>query len=142
MSWISQEEAGLAVRLALPFIDVLIGNQLELMLVSGERDLDSAVAKLRKAGIPLLVSKLGEQERASGRREPVFLPPYSVEVCTTIGPVTGSPRASSMPCSRTSQLSNAFTMETPTPPSSSAAELFGSHADSRRGGRDDPTARP
>lgn len=86
MSWISQEEAGLAVRLALPFIDVLIGNQLELMLVSGERDLDSAVATLRKAGVPMLVSKLGEQgTRVWQGEEPVFLPPYSVEVCTTIG---------------------------------------------------------
>jgi len=30
MSWRKPEEAGLAVRLALPFVDVLIGNQLEL----------------------------------------------------------------------------------------------------------------
>ena len=30
MSWRSPDEAGLAIRLALPFVDVLIGNQLEL----------------------------------------------------------------------------------------------------------------
>jgi 5-dehydro-2-deoxygluconokinase len=47
MSWGGPEEAGLAVRLALPFVDVLIGNQLELRLVAGESDLDAARAKRR-----------------------------------------------------------------------------------------------
>lgn len=86
MSWRSPEEAGLAVRLALPHIDVLIGNQLELMLVSGAKDLDTAVAVLGKQGVPTLVSKLGEQgTRVWQGGDSVFLPPYSVEVCTTIG---------------------------------------------------------
>jgi 5-dehydro-2-deoxygluconokinase len=61
MSWRKPEEAGLAARLALPFVDVLIGNQLELKLVAGVDDLDRATAKLRDAGVPTLVSKLGEQ---------------------------------------------------------------------------------
>ena len=60
MSWRKPEEAGLAVRLALPFVDVLIGNQLELRLVSGVNDLDQATAKLQQSGVPMLVSKLGE----------------------------------------------------------------------------------
>ncbi|MBI5083080.1 MAG: 5-dehydro-2-deoxygluconokinase [Acidobacteria bacterium] len=86
MSWRSPEEAGLAVRLALPFVDVLIGNQPELMLVAGEPTLDLATAKLRKLGLPVLVSKLGEQgTRVWTGDESVFLPPYKVEVCTTIG---------------------------------------------------------
>jgi 5-dehydro-2-deoxygluconokinase len=86
MSWRSPEEAGLAVRLALPFVDVLIGNQPELMLVAGEPTLDGAVAKLRKLRLPVLVSKLGEQgTRVWTGDESVFLPPYQVEVCTTIG---------------------------------------------------------
>jgi 5-dehydro-2-deoxygluconokinase len=84
MSWESPEEAGLAVRLALPFVDVLIGNQLELMLVAGVDDLDQAIEKLRT--VPMLVSKLGEMgTRVWAADGPVFLPPYSVDVVSTIG---------------------------------------------------------
>jgi 5-dehydro-2-deoxygluconokinase len=84
MSWASAEEAGLAIRLALPFADVLIGNQLELMLTAGVNNLEEAVRRLRR--VPLLVSKLGDEgTRVFGEGEPVFLPPYEVEVCTTIG---------------------------------------------------------
>jgi 5-dehydro-2-deoxygluconokinase len=86
MSWRKPEEAGLAVRLALPFVDVLIGNQLELKLVAGDEDLDQATAKLQFAGVPMLVSKLGEQgTRVLSGSDSVYLPPYSVDVCTTIG---------------------------------------------------------
>jgi 5-dehydro-2-deoxygluconokinase len=74
------------VRLALPFVDVLIGNQLELKLVAGDEDLDQATAKLQFAGVPMLVSKLGELgTRVLTGGDSVYLPPYSVEVCTTIG---------------------------------------------------------
>jgi 5-dehydro-2-deoxygluconokinase len=86
MSWASPEQAGLAVRLALPFVDVLIGNQPELMLVSGAGDLDSATSRLRKAGVPMLVSKLGELgTRVWMGDHSVFLPPYKVPVISTIG---------------------------------------------------------
>jgi 5-dehydro-2-deoxygluconokinase len=86
MSWKKPEEAGLAVRLALPFVDILIGNQLELMLAAGADNLDIAVAKLQKAGVPMLVSKLGELgTRVLTRGETVYLPPYVVDVATTIG---------------------------------------------------------
>jgi 5-dehydro-2-deoxygluconokinase len=85
MSWPSPAEAGLAVRLALPFIDVLIGNQPELRLVAGVEDLERATETLRDR-VPMLVSKLGEQgTRVWQRGESVFLPPYSVEVISTIG---------------------------------------------------------
>jgi len=85
MSWPSPAEAGQAVRLALPFIDVLIGNQPELRLVTGEPDLDRATEILRER-VPLLVSKLGEQgTRVWHGGDSVFLPPYSVEVVSTIG---------------------------------------------------------
>jgi 5-dehydro-2-deoxygluconokinase len=86
MSWRKPEEAGLAARLALPFVDVLIGNQLELKLVAGIDDLDAAVAKLRDTGVRTLVSKLGEQgTRVLTANDSVFLPPYSVDVVSTIG---------------------------------------------------------
>ena len=85
MSWPGPEAAGQAVRLALPFIDVLIGNQLELRLVAGEEHLERATEVLRER-VPLLVSKLGEQgTRVWQGRESVFLPPYEVEVVSTIG---------------------------------------------------------
>ena len=85
MSWEGPEAAGLAVRLALPYVDVLIGNQLELWLVADCTDLDEAVSKLRNT-IPMLVSKLGaEGTRVWQGDQWVFLPPYEVEVVTTIG---------------------------------------------------------
>jgi 5-dehydro-2-deoxygluconokinase len=85
MSWESPEAAGLAVRLALPFVDVLIGNQPELMLVAGEHDLDRATARLRSR-VPMVVSKLGEMgTRVWTGDDAVFLPPYRVEVVSTIG---------------------------------------------------------
>lgn len=67
-------------------MDVLIGNQPELMLVAGEPDLERATAKLRATGLPVLVSKLGDEgTRVWTTGGSVFLPPYKVEVCTTIG---------------------------------------------------------
>ena len=86
MSWRTPEEAGLAVRLALPFVDVLIGNQLELKLVAGVDDLNDATARLQKAGVSMLISTLGDQgTRVLSGGDSVYLPPYSAEVCTTIG---------------------------------------------------------
>ncbi len=86
MSWKRPEDAGLAIRLALPFVDVLIGNQLELTLAAGVSDLDEAITKLRDAGVSMLVSKLGELgTRVLTRDETVYLPPYKVDVATTIG---------------------------------------------------------
>ena len=86
MSWRKPEEAGLAVRLALPFVDVLVGNQLELKLVAGVDDLDRATTKLREAAVPMLVSKMGELgTRVLTANDDIFLPPYVVEVVSTIG---------------------------------------------------------
>ena len=86
MSWPGPEEAGLAVRLALPFVDVLIGNELELTIVTGAGSLNDAVDRLRKASVPMLVSKLGDKgTREWQNGESVFLEPYSVEVVSTIG---------------------------------------------------------
>lgn len=85
MSWTSPENAGLAVRLALPFVDVLIGNELELTLVAGSKSLDEAIGQLRQS-VPMLVSKLGDKgTRVWTADGSVFLEPYSVEVVSTIG---------------------------------------------------------
>ena len=86
MSWPSVEEAGLAVRLALPCVDILIGNPPELTLVAGAGNLGAAIEWLRGRGVPMLVSKLGaEGTRVWADGESVFLPPYQVEVVSTIG---------------------------------------------------------
>lgn len=86
MSWRNPQQAGLAVRLALPFVDVLIGNDLELKLVAGCDDLDAAVDSLRKKRVPMLVSKLGDRgTRVWTGDESVFLEPYRVPVLSTIG---------------------------------------------------------
>jgi len=86
MSWPSPDEAGLAVRLALPFVDVLIGNELELSIVAVAGSLEQAVDILRKARVPMLVSKLGDKgTRVWMGDESVFLEPYSVDVVSTIG---------------------------------------------------------
>ncbi|HKW99454.1 MAG TPA: 5-dehydro-2-deoxygluconokinase [Bryobacteraceae bacterium] len=86
MSWTSPAEAGLAVRLALPFVDVLIGNEPELELVAGACNLDEAIEKLRQARISTLVSKLGHKgTRVWTGVESIFLEPYSVNVVSTIG---------------------------------------------------------
>jgi 5-dehydro-2-deoxygluconokinase len=86
MSWRNSEEAGLAIRLALPLIDVLIGNDLEIKLVGGEADLDRAVAAIRERRLPMLVSKLGSAgTRVYAGETSVFLPPYKVPVVSTIG---------------------------------------------------------
>ena len=85
MSWRGPEDAGLAIRLALPSVDVLIGNDLELELVAGTDDLDEAVARVRSR-VPMLVSKLGaEGTRVWTSDGPSFLPPYDVDVVSTIG---------------------------------------------------------
>jgi 5-dehydro-2-deoxygluconokinase len=86
MSWTRPEEAGLAVRLALPFVDVLIGNELELTLVAGTSDLEDAVEKLRNLRVPMLVSKLGDKgTRVWAGEQAAFLAPYKVQVVSTIG---------------------------------------------------------
>lgn len=85
MSWRSPDDAGLAVRLALPRVDVLIGNDVELKLVAGESTLEGAVNKLRRQ-VPMLVSKLGDKgTRVWTGDDAVFLEPYRVEVVSTIG---------------------------------------------------------
>ncbi len=85
MSWPTPESAGLAIRLALPYVDILIGNPPELKLVAGAEALEAAVERLR-ARVPVLVSKLGpEGTRVWADRAAHFLPPYPVEVVSTIG---------------------------------------------------------
>ncbi len=86
MSWRSAADAGLAVRLALPSVDILIGNDEELCLVAGRTEIAPAVDFLRARGVPVLVSKLGHRgTQLFTAKEEFFLPPYPIEVVSTIG---------------------------------------------------------
>jgi len=56
-----------------------------------------------KSGVPLLVSKLGDEgTRVLTPSEQIYLPPYSVNVCTTIG--AGDGFASGFLCARLKEL--------------------------------------
>src|SRR5260370_35873203 len=90
MSGQAAEEAGLAVRRALPSVDVLIGNEPELKLVAATDTLESSVAKLRSENIPMLVSKLAsEGTRVYTGDSDVFCVPDRVPVVSTIGAADG-----------------------------------------------------
>ena len=72
--------------MALPFVDILIGNTEEICIVAENPDLDQAVERVRKMGVGLVVAKLGAAgTRAISADESLFLAPYPVEVLSTIG---------------------------------------------------------
>jgi 5-dehydro-2-deoxygluconokinase len=85
MSWPEISQAGVMARAALPFVDVLIGNEIEVCLVAGGGLPRDAVEVLRQR-VPTIVCKLG----AAGVRmvtptEDHTLAPVPVEVVSTIG---------------------------------------------------------
>lgn len=86
MSWESPQQAGLYARLALPWVDIFIANPEEICLVAGTDHPDTAVERLLKAGVPLVVAKLGSRgTRATTATESWFVPPFPVPVVSTIG---------------------------------------------------------
>src|SRR5258706_12341328 len=58
-SWASAEEAGRAARAVLPWIDVVIGNEDEVALLTGERDPRAQVKAVLDGGAGLPGRKLG-----------------------------------------------------------------------------------
>src|SRR6185436_8098938 len=58
-SWSAPEEAGRAARAVLPWVDVVIGNEDEVALLTGERDPRAQVMAVLDGGAGLLVRKLG-----------------------------------------------------------------------------------
>jgi len=86
MSWRSPQQAGLYVRLALPFIDVLVGNDTELCLVAGNPKPDEAARELQRRGTPMVLFKQGPRgTKALTSKEEVFMGPYPVKVVCAIG---------------------------------------------------------
>jgi 5-dehydro-2-deoxygluconokinase len=85
-SWPNPATAGLYARLALPWIDILIANPDEILMVAESDDVAEAIVRLRRWGVPLVVAKMGaEGVRAETADEAVFQRAYPVEVVSTIG---------------------------------------------------------
>jgi 5-dehydro-2-deoxygluconokinase len=85
-SWESPAQAGLYARLALPFVDILIGNPEEICMVAEREDVDQAIERLRRFEVELIVAKMGAVgTRAISSDRTLFLPSYPIEVVSTIG---------------------------------------------------------
>jgi len=85
-SWNSAAQAGLYARLALPYVDILIGNPEEISMVAERDDLDHAIERLRDIGVGLVVAKMGALgTRAVQDDRSIFLPSYPIDVVSTIG---------------------------------------------------------
>jgi 5-dehydro-2-deoxygluconokinase len=97
-SWPSPREAGLQARRALPFTEVVIGNEDEVELLTGERDPAAQVRRVLESGPGLLVRKLGARGVEAHARDgsASFEAPVSVTVVSTIG--AGDGFASGFPC--------------------------------------------
>ena len=121
MSWAGPEEAGLAVRLALPFVDVLIGNELELTLVAGASSLDEAVEAAQGTGTDagLEVGRQG-YSRVDGN-DSVFLRRTQWKWFPPSARATDSPRAFCTALPKDCRLPSVCITVTPRRPSWSAA---------------------
>ena len=85
-SWTSPEEAGRAARAVLPWVDVVIGNEDEVALLTGRREAQEQVEAALDAGVGLLVRKRGaDGVEAFTREVSASSPPIKVEVGSTIG---------------------------------------------------------
>lgn len=85
-SWRSPERAGDAARPALPWIEVVLGNESEIALLTGETDAGQQIENLLRAGVQIVVRKRGDQGvEAHTKDGPLRLGPVPVEVVSTIG---------------------------------------------------------
>jgi 5-dehydro-2-deoxygluconokinase len=85
-SWASPAEAGEAARAVLPWVRVVLGNEDELFLLTGERQTKMQARAVLAAGVDLVVCKLGKDgvEAHAGDRS-CFAPPIPTRVASTIG---------------------------------------------------------
>lgn len=85
-SWPSPQEAGRVARGILPWIDVLLGNDEELTLLTDTNDAQAQVTAVLDAGTKLLVRKLGSKGvEAHRRQESCSAAPYPMPVTCAIG---------------------------------------------------------
>jgi 5-dehydro-2-deoxygluconokinase len=85
-SWPSAEEAGRTARAVLPWVDILIGNEDEVSLLTGERERRLQVQAVLEAGTQMVVCKLGAKGvEAHMRQQSCLVEPISIKVVSTIG---------------------------------------------------------
>jgi len=85
-SWSSPEEAGREAIQALPFLDVVIGNEGECELLTGKQDPSEQVRTILDGGVRLLVRKLGSSGVEAHTEERAYqADPLPVNVICTIG---------------------------------------------------------
>jgi 5-dehydro-2-deoxygluconokinase len=85
-SWRSPEEAGRAARAVLPWVDVLIGNEDEVFLLTGERERRLQLQAVLTAGAQIVVCKLGAKGvEAHTRQQSCLVEPIPAKVVSTIG---------------------------------------------------------
>lgn len=85
-SWPSPGEAGRQARAALPWVEVLLGNEQEISLLTGYDTHEEQIAFLSKADVRLVVRKLGANGvEAQFAGESFLLPPMPTQVVCAIG---------------------------------------------------------
>lgn len=78
-SWTSADEAGRIARTALPWVDVVLGNEDELSILAGTNDPAAQVREVLGHGVTLLVRKLGAKGVEAHTRDQSC----SAQPCTT-----------------------------------------------------------
>lgn len=85
-SWPSPAIAGETARRALPCVEVLLGNEDELALLTGESDLWRQAEATMSYGVKIVVSKLGAKGVMAHTREGSWpVGPFPIHVVSTIG---------------------------------------------------------
>jgi 5-dehydro-2-deoxygluconokinase len=85
-SWSSPEAAGEEAFRALPWVDVVIGNEDECQLLTGEEKPAPQVEKILESGVRVLVRKLGSRGvEAHTKQERHAADPVPTQVVCTIG---------------------------------------------------------
>ncbi len=85
-SWPSPEEAGLQARRALPWTGIVLGNENEMFLLTGEREPSKQAVAIMSHGVGIVVRKLGERGvEAETPNQRYFAEPVPMKVVSTIG---------------------------------------------------------
>lgn len=85
-SWESPKEAGRLAHAALPWVDILLGNEDELGLLSGKSEGWAQARAALDAGVGLVIRKRGREGiEAYTAEQRFFAPPFAIEVVSTIG---------------------------------------------------------
>jgi len=85
-SWASPDEAGRRALEAVPWVDVVLANEEELLILTGQRDPSAQVQSVLAMGAQLLVRKLGAKGvEAHTQGESIAVPSLSTRVVCAIG---------------------------------------------------------